>query len=504
MRAIFNGKRLSSFWLAPPNVNLVDTRSLIAHMRAFSRRCPRFHVVMGDFRHLFHQIAVHPELRCHFGLAYSDSAGNSQCYLWRTLPMGWSYSPFIAQSYAWSVIAHRNPNQESLFVEEALRGAQLPTLLPSRQGGFATVYYDNFLLVTPSETEANEFAKRMHQTCKTFSVIVKPGSFRELNPDQVRREGFEYLGVHFGVDDYGLTWHCGKSKSWFHQDPVLPACPSPRRAAQYAGRILFALNCGARPLCGCKRGRSAIRLLSAIGRTAASVGWDGPLDLSRADRLTLEALWSYAITRHLDPERDWMYPSSAVGTPDFVIATDASSSGLGYELFRWRDDRLEQVLDSTGRPLVWLSEGFHPDDVRHIYLKEMEAATRGLEATFASFPEARNVILVTDNTAVAWGLRYGFTSNAVGRRMLERVSHLLPRARVIQVVSADNVTDCHSRLMINAAEYADRFVRMQTAIRCALAGWRCGLPVPGPHADTGLRHAPPLDEAFELWDDLMP
>ena len=337
MRAIFNGKRLSSFWLAPPNVNLVDTRSLIAHMRAFSRRCPRFHVVMGDFRHWFHQIAVHPELRRHFGLAYSDSAGNSQCYLWRTLPMGWSYSPFIAQSYAWSVIAHRNPNQESLFVEEALRGAQLPTLLPSRQGGFATVYYDNFLLVTPSETEANEFAKRMHQTCKTFSVIVKPGSFRELNPDQVRRDGFDYLGVHFGVDDYGLTWHCGKSKSWFHQDPVLPACPSPRRAAQYAGRILFALNCGARPLCGCERGRSAIRLLSAIGRTAASVGWDGPLDLSRADRLTLEALWSYAITRHLDPERDWMYPSSAVGTPDFVIATDASSSVLGYELFRWHE-----------------------------------------------------------------------------------------------------------------------------------------------------------------------
>jgi hypothetical protein len=52
-------------------------------------------VVECDLRHWFHQIKVDPELSRIFGLR-----DNEEYWEWATLPMGWSWSPAIAQVLA--------------------------------------------------------------------------------------------------------------------------------------------------------------------------------------------------------------------------------------------------------------------------------------------------------------------------------------------------------------------------------------------------------------------
>jgi hypothetical protein len=64
-------------------------------------------------------------------------------------------------------------NQSSLFDEDIFRDTTyLPTFVKTKSGkGFATVYYDNFIMVTSVPEEADLFQKRMEETEREYDVM---------------------------------------------------------------------------------------------------------------------------------------------------------------------------------------------------------------------------------------------------------------------------------------------------------------------------------------------
>ena len=86
-----------------------------------------------------------------------------QAFIWRSLPMGWSWSPVIAQACAWSFLAFRD-NQETALIPDAAFSEHmgLPRWVATEAGpGFATVYYDNFLIVTADRSQAIAWQARI-------------------------------------------------------------------------------------------------------------------------------------------------------------------------------------------------------------------------------------------------------------------------------------------------------------------------------------------------------
>ena len=104
-RSIFSGNRLSQCCPVPPTVNLISASELIRLMRQHGTRWKgEYHVVTGDLRHWFHQISAPSWLRPLFGLKTGSKAGpktgpkiDEKRYMWTSLPMGWSWSPVLAQ-----------------------------------------------------------------------------------------------------------------------------------------------------------------------------------------------------------------------------------------------------------------------------------------------------------------------------------------------------------------------------------------------------------------------
>ncbi len=106
-------------------------------------------------------------------------------------------------------------------------------------------------------------------------------------------------------------------------------------------------------------------------------------------------------------------------------------------------------------------------------------------------------MVVVDNSAVAWALRSGFTTNEEGSVYLERIERHLDKLQILQVVSDDNPADCWSRfssLEFCRSEYDVRCSRMYRAWWFDLVGIRVGRPAPYEGNPEGkLRHDAPED-----------
>ena len=130
MRSIFNGRQLSGASAVPPPVNLADVATALKMMAELASR-GRIYVCAGDFRHFFHQLPIeHGEnARSMFGLAVNAGTKDrpeKKFFRYNVLPMGWSFSPCIAQAMGWMVIAGRRDSEKPLVNEDALKGNALP------------------------------------------------------------------------------------------------------------------------------------------------------------------------------------------------------------------------------------------------------------------------------------------------------------------------------------------------------------------------------------------
>ena len=89
-RAIFNGRALSRLFTTPRNVNLPQITTVLQLISAYGH-----FFAEGDWRHFFHQFPVATGIANFFGVELGANV-----YRWMTMPMGFSFSPVIAQSAA--------------------------------------------------------------------------------------------------------------------------------------------------------------------------------------------------------------------------------------------------------------------------------------------------------------------------------------------------------------------------------------------------------------------
>ena len=295
-RGIFSGRRLSRRCPVPPPVNLVDTRELVQKMvrhGAGKKRPRKYNVLVGDFRHWFHQIGAPDWMQRLFGIRHKG-----EMYSWRSLPMGWSWSPYFAQACAWSFLTYRKDGESALLEEEVFKGEKgMPRWARTPQGGFVTVYYDNFIVVTPDAQELAAWEKRIkdNSDAERLNVVIKPDSMKLYSHEDVFKNGFEFLGVHFQTvgemrdssrkeetpdqakkrsrkeqEDPLRIWAIRvtpvKREKWISQmEAEKPG--SLRTAASWVGKGIFACLCSGNPIRRKETGQLLIEAARRIGKT---------------------------------------------------------------------------------------------------------------------------------------------------------------------------------------------------------------------------------------------
>ncbi len=506
-RAIFNGKALSEASPTPPPVNLADTRRFVERLKKYlchrrkDGKLNKVHIWMGDFRHWFHQLGMHPSRWKWFSVKCEEHLS----YLWRVLPMGWSWSPAIAQAVAWSVlIAHTDAEKFLNLTPFKDRTARLPTFIETREGGFITVYYDNFFVISPTEAERDGIAAMCSKNFHDFGAVVKESAMRTVNhADFMSPGGFEYLGIHARGVSKGssiiLELRPAKLKKWLPPAESL----STRDAAIIVGRAVFCGLLHGNVFLKDPLGRNTIKLARRVGIHASLFGWSSKW----SDISAVQALWSsiYNLIDHPVKHNIGQIEraeKSKTEQKHYILATDASLDGEGFCLYRLLPDSNELRLIDSAAFRTNLSF-----DAK-IFDYEMEAVLRSLTRpeirSLVHDPDVR-VTLVVDNSGVAHSIRNGLTESDRGQEMIDAMYDEIARVDTVLVISNDNPADVPSRTYKvrktddPTAEMEARAQRMLLAVQAYERGWCWGsLPLTQWIAHEcgidGIRHSPGLDK----------
>ena len=507
-RAIFNGRRFSARCKVPPSTNLPDVVTLL---QALSRLPGRMTFVEGDIRHFFHQLKLHQEISRFFCVRQHGTF-----WRWSTLPMGWSWSPFIAQSISMGMIIEVLENC-GVSMELYKNLNQPPALIEVPDVLVAAVWYDNILLATTNANLGLKFYQKFRTMvdARHFNLTMKewnlhhPRSLTEGSTHPV------YLGLEFSSrptkrqrseDDKVnvLHWrHTEKRITTFkaldllRKDGDPKSQLTPRIIAKICGSLMWDAHVAGIPLC---RKSELIDLIRLVGTSARQSGWDSVLVLNEEALALLRGEVSLAIIN------DWKSLPRVVTTNNIFVATD--SSDLMWGAIAW---------DDTDSPILSLEGQVWPDSIakEHIFLKELLAATITIERLAKKHASAK-IHVITDNTACAAVLRRLASSSKAGCELARRVDNALSASgctlQVIIVSSADNPADEPSRnrpVIMTKLEYARSVI-----VPSALAFCRRRTVVPNGFVrpamppNTSIRHEEANAEKGELdwfgWDDEDP
>ena len=499
-RAIFNGKRLSTFFRAPPTTNLPEIADVLRLVAEAS------FLIIGDYRHYFHQFGLHHDVSHYFGL----QLGGSDVWRYGVLPMGWSWSPRLAQSASMTML-----------IEAAIRGKLVdpkdfedlenpPSILKMR-GGSAVVWYDNVLGAFQDADCRDTFYRELKAVCEDLHVEWK--NVRTYNRKDMAESRAtnapdgtplkedeesplpEYLGLEFANavgkrqrDDpttAKMKWrHRPSSLAKWKDLTTTENYKTPRAVARAVGVILWDATIALRPLCEESR---ALELMSKVGKTIRNNKWDEPLE----NCITQEDV-KFLRDRIHDISHNNVFRTIDLHTPPTVVlcASDASNEGYGFVV--WKGGVVEKTHSA-------LSQMQFPKNLEsaHIYIKEMYAAMQCIERTTLAFPHS-TVRLAEDNSAVVWALRNGYSHNKISNEYIQRIhrclSHTGCKLQVVPVPSKCNAADAPSR---GWAYNVD----VDAACREILEAFDAGLGkvkqtrAPAPFFTGGIRHEEPAD----LW-----
>lgn len=183
-RSIFNGKRLSSFCRPPPPVCLpeipcilrmaADLHADLSGRKGFLKSPI---VLTADFRHWFHQIRISHQMSRYFCLSFESN----RFVRWCVLPMGFSWSPRLAQCICWAIVlgdpkveAHGYGIRQAR--EECKDLAHPPSFIfiRNKEGivcGIIFCWYDNIICMCYDNTTAYDTMKHIKRSAaRAFRV----------------------------------------------------------------------------------------------------------------------------------------------------------------------------------------------------------------------------------------------------------------------------------------------------------------------------------------------
>lgn len=454
-RAIFNGRSFSSLCSTPPTVNLPDVAELLKALSdAFAGR--RFSFLCADLRHWFFQFPLEDKIRSFFGMRIDD-----QFCRFNVLPMGFSFSPYIAQSVGWLIIIE-SLRRSGIDISSLQGATQLPSYIKLAQGNeviLIALWYDNLGFWCTSENRTMSFAKHFRATCSDFNVIIKelhsyttkemeligeredpkdafdevPASKDETSP---KKPIAAYLGMEIGWRQVRINpkrheirfeWRHALSRRvrWWNSIKNLPS--TCRSIAHLVGITVWHCHMRLDPLVHVKSSIDILRNSVRIKRTWDTVEDEYAPNLdslrSHVMRLCKDASWTFKQRFNLDDR--------------IFIASDASSKKWGFLVYR---------SDFT----LWMQDHSHFAGTlfydKHIFVKELLAATLAIERACAELNENEQteIFIAIDNTAAAAVLRRLYSTTDYGSELVLRVIRALGdkrSLRVISIRSEDNPSD---------------------------------------------------------------
>lgn len=453
-RAIFSGKGLSKVTDVPPTVNLPEIPEMLILISQLydklnqgrkANRHVRPHVLTADIRHWFHQIGMNSVMWPYF--AVCDSHG--QYYNWTTLPMGWSYSPRIAQCMCWTILLTKRV-AKWIGVEhclEEMRVAPNPpsyTYMKDKNGatiGIMFIWYDNVTAIVFDATIVYELRRNMVASAAHYNVKWKGEKGKEIEIfgpngilyDKISDKAANFLGIQLAVRKDEIVWRHMKSKiPTFGEVATLlrRIHPTSREVARGLGYLVWDKYISAKPLC------TLAFFLDLSAKNSC-----GPQDWDKITKLSTDQVRAVADRlESIEREHQW-HTSHAVEGDIEHLACDSSDDYEGNVLFNPDGSFSDQNVFRR----KW--------DVNiaktHIYFKELLAAIRAIESLLDRRPSVKVIYVAIDNTAAAHALRRMYSTNASALERIIRLSERLEQANVrLHVVSVrgiDNLADCPTR-----------------------------------------------------------
>ena len=427
-RAVLDLAAFSKMCFRPPPVNLPGISGLL-------RRIGRWRWKTGygwsvDLRHYFFQIPVGDHLADFFTVRCRRKGG--PVFQSKVLPMGWSWSPHIAQCLAWGMVLGDLPKSLKVMVkEEQWAGETPPAFVPLYNGegeevGVIVVWYDNFLVLGEDKEVVEAWKAHIEGRARRCNAQWKTAEEKRQVVESV-----EFLGLRFTHSPEGWKWQHVDTKKW---EDLIPQSATRRFFARIVGVIMWDATVSGRGAGADFKCVEVLRKVSAGIKDRSA--WGDVVTLTSEEVEALQQKMDAIHATDANGETAW-FKGAVTGGKGFVwMASDASDSTMAVVHLAAEGARL--VVDPWSEP----------PKARHIYFKEMEAARAAVVWACANFP-GHVVVLATDNMAVFWAIKRGYTQVKGAQDDVQRINAALFEAgcdlEAVLVPGKWNVADQPSR-----------------------------------------------------------
>jgi len=452
-RAITSCRYLNSLCDNSPHFRLATTTRIFEILSQFTKPW----IACEDYRHYFYQISLPQVARHLFTIIIGD-----QAFQLRDLPMGFSWSPNIAQSITCAMIykaralwreamikcgtpesALEQPSIPSKAVEDAIhfqiRGKTRITML---------AIYDNVMIVADNDINRRRAMEAMNQVQKEVGVVMKHNesslplpagwemypstrAFGEDHPkattlvDELYGEYFTFLGIDYTVGNTEgkeqVIWrHTRKNvQRWEKSRKQIIAPLLCNEVAEVIGILQWDIRCSGIPLSALSL---PLSILAKVGRSlhADNLKWTDRCTLDDRETETLLKAYDVMLQRVAAPHFSKRPLPSYKFEDKVFIAVDASKfAGAAVEL---TPDGPRLLFE----PIKWTPE----QAKRGINWRETYIAIMAVEAVIERFPPERvdhiGIFMAEDNTTAlaAMNSLYYSKSEYLCGRILDMHSQL--------------------------------------------------------------------------------
>jgi hypothetical protein len=417
-----------------------------------------------DLRHFFWQIPIGDNDARWFGVRLR---GMRTAYVVKCLPMGFSWSPKIAQ-----IISTLLVTAGLQLVHDAGAGKAYLTVKNSRglTVAFIVVFYDNFLIIARDERVRGIIVGQLIKNVTRTGARIKAGEEEPTRGILCTRGVFEFLGVLFERGPSGLRWWHKDKSEWamLGDKKVL----SVREGYAMAGVCIWDCTVATRPMLDITE---VLDCMSTLGRS--DLDWDDKLPEGE------EAIMRRGLAKVLTQE-PYIRPRKTKATTEYrLVASDASDWGWGVVIFEKSVGEKEHPRQSPVETVLagqWSEE----DRQRPIYQREMMAAVQAINSVGGQ----GGMILAIDNAAVVSALVHKYSRCDFLREQLRCVDHRLEEVEVVWLPSEKNVADAPSRgreVSTAVAAVCEEWLRDREAVvrGSAVGQAEVGNTVSGLHSD---------------------
>ena len=447
-RIIIDYRTSGRLCVVPPPINLPHIKTMLQEIAA----CGSTHAVTGDWSNFFYQLRLNPQLQLLFGL---DCAG--KFFRMLCLPMGWAWSPRLAQCVGWSVILHTEPDQDTLGVFETW-GKDPPEFVRLREVkdgptvGLIFLWIDNVMVIHRDPAKRDLWLDRLRDNAARFNLHWKLDTLKATDTPH-------YLGIFFKNENGVVRWQheLERIKKW--KLPLGAQIVTARDVATLVGIIVWHHMVTLEPLLEAKACIDVLRRISSTTALPSKAAWDKPLTslgigISGAEASLLKSHVRKALNN------PWVSLDINPATDVWYAVSDAAKDGPPVnDPFGVPPKRARETPSVKGCGFVWFGGG--PQDIVHghrvwtpeegqqaIHILETEAVLWALTQLPAAGSHTR-VILGVDNTVAVAAITKGYSSCSATCNIVRKIISLCKDKKyileIVWVPTKENASDPCSR-----------------------------------------------------------